>query len=281
MPKHFSVDARAMLTWGRESIKDHTTAVLELVKNSYDAAATIVEVQIWTNLFAEGGPHIRIVDDGVGMSATDVENNWLRLGYSAKREDRFTARGRRRTGEKGVGRISADRLGCRLSLLWYGRATYSLKNRNKSYYFLLNVGRWLGKVHPEITSPADWTRALAAEAVSVVCQWHGGDWCSIDPAHVKSRGQILAPNTRAGRISILRVFFRDLQEGELIPRRFDPMRSMVTPKSLLALIGPNPRAIADDVWAKLIWAGLNLTVDDLPEKGRSPPYPVSINRLSD
>lgn len=111
MPKHFSVDARAMLTWGRESIKDHTTAVLELVKNSYDAAATIVEVQIWTNLFAEGGPHIRIVDDGVGMSATDVENNWLRLGYSAKREDRFTARGRRRTGEKGVGRISADRLG--------------------------------------------------------------------------------------------------------------------------------------------------------------------------
>ena len=80
MPKHFSVDARAMLTWGRESIKDHTTAVLELVKNSYDASATIVEVQIWTGLFAEGGPHIRIVDDGVGMSAADVETNWLRLG---------------------------------------------------------------------------------------------------------------------------------------------------------------------------------------------------------
>ncbi len=67
---------------------------------------------------------------------------------------------------------------CRLCRLWFDRATYSLRNRNKSYYFLLNVGRWLGKVHPEITSPADWTRALAAEAVSVVCQWHGGDWCS-------------------------------------------------------------------------------------------------------
>jgi signal transduction histidine kinase len=116
MPKHFSVDARAMLTWGRESIKDHTTAVLELVKNSYDAAATIVEVQIWTDLFAEGGPHIRIADDGVGMSAADVETNWLRLGYSAKLEDRYTARGRRRTGEKGVGRISADRLGAVLEL---------------------------------------------------------------------------------------------------------------------------------------------------------------------
>ena|ERR1700723_1214380 len=96
---------------------------------------------------------------------------------------------------------------------------------------------------------------------------NGGDWCSVDPVHVKSHGQILAPSTRAGRISILRVFFRDIQEWELIPRRFDPTRSMVTPKSILALVGPNPRAIADDVWGKLIWAGLNLTTDDLPKKG--------------
>jgi signal transduction histidine kinase len=116
MPKHFSVDARAMLTWGRESIKDHTTAVLELVKNSYDASATIVEVEIRTGLFADGGPYIRIADDGIGMSLADVENHWLRLGYSAKREDRFTSRGRRKTGEKGVGRISADRLGSILEL---------------------------------------------------------------------------------------------------------------------------------------------------------------------
>src|SRR5580698_1925512 len=116
MAKHFSVDARAMLTWGRESIKDHTTAVLELVKNSYDAGATIVEVQIWTGLFAVGGRHVRIADDGIGMSSKDVENYWLRLGYSAKREDKFTPRGRRRTGEKGIGRISADRLGAVLEL---------------------------------------------------------------------------------------------------------------------------------------------------------------------
>ncbi len=105
-----------MLTWGRESIKDHTTAVLELVKNSYDAGATIVEVQIWTGLFAEDGANIRVADDGAGMSSEDVQNHWLRLGYSAKREDKFTPRGRRRTGEKGVGRISADRLGAVLEL---------------------------------------------------------------------------------------------------------------------------------------------------------------------
>lgn len=115
MTKHFSVDARAMLTWGRESIKDHTTAVLELVKNSYDANATVVEVEIKT-LTGNGPPRVRIADNGVGMSADAVQHHWLRLGYSAKRDDRFTARGRRKTGEKGVGRISADRLGAILEL---------------------------------------------------------------------------------------------------------------------------------------------------------------------
>lgn len=116
MSKHFSVDARAMLTWGRESIKDHTTAVLELVKNSYDANAAVVVVSIQTGLLADGGPHIRISDDGVGMSVADIETHWLRLGFSAKRDERFTSRGRRKTGEKGVGRISADRLGAVLEL---------------------------------------------------------------------------------------------------------------------------------------------------------------------
>lgn len=116
MTKHFSVDARAMLTWGRESIKDHTTAVLELVKNSYDANATVVEVEIKTHISGDAVPHVRVADNGVGMSAEDVEHHWLRLGYSAKRDDRFTARGRRKTGEKGVGRISADRLGAILEL---------------------------------------------------------------------------------------------------------------------------------------------------------------------
>ena len=70
----------------------------------------------------------------------------------------------------------------------------------------------------------------------------------------------------------------------MIPRRLDPARSFVTPKSLLKLIGPNPRTIADDVWAKLVWAGLNLGADDLPKRGsprwkpRSISYPIELCR---
>ncbi len=84
----------------------------------------------------------------------------------------------------------------RLCTLWYDRSVYARRSRAMSFYFLLNVGRWLGHTHPEVTSPADWNRDLACEVVSVLCQWHGGDWCSVDPAHVTSRGKILAPSTR-------------------------------------------------------------------------------------
>jgi signal transduction histidine kinase len=113
MTKNFSIDARAILTLGRDSIKDHTTAIVELVKNSYDADADIVEVEI---ISKSKEPHIRIADNGYGMSEDEVDNNWLRIGYSAKRTDKVSKKNRRRTGEKGIGRISADRLGAILEL---------------------------------------------------------------------------------------------------------------------------------------------------------------------
>lgn len=115
-PKHFTVDARAMLTWGRDSIKDHTTAVLELVKNSYDAGATIVEVSVLAAAENPGERRIKISDDGLGMTAGDLEHKWLRIGFSEKLTHKKARFGRRKTGEKGIGRVSADRLGSHLNL---------------------------------------------------------------------------------------------------------------------------------------------------------------------
>ena len=112
-PKHFMVDARTILQLGRQSIKDNVTAVLELVKNSYDADADVVEVEVITG---QENSYIRIADDGCGMTEKEVDDNWLRIGFSGKRMDRYSSRNRRKTGEKGVGRISADRLGSSLEL---------------------------------------------------------------------------------------------------------------------------------------------------------------------
>jgi hypothetical protein len=113
LDKRFTIDARIVLTLGRESIRDQTTAVLELVKNSYDADATRVDIDIHL-----AKNYLRIRDNGSGMSETEVEAKWLRIGYSAKRTQKVSPiLGRRTTGEKGIGRISADRLGRALVLI--------------------------------------------------------------------------------------------------------------------------------------------------------------------
>lgn len=113
--KVFKVDANALLTLGRNSIKDHTTAVVELIKNSYDADADKVLLEISAKSARTG--QIRIADNGHGMSEKDVEEHWLRIGFSEKRAERTTTTYlRRKTGEKGIGRLSADRLGSILEL---------------------------------------------------------------------------------------------------------------------------------------------------------------------
>lgn len=125
MTKFFTVDAGAILTLGRDSIKDHTTALVELVKNGYDADATRVEVDIYIK---SKPPYIRIADNGVGMTESQVGNNWLRIGYSEKKIKKVSQRKRRKTGEKGIGRISADRLGATLELRTKAkRKVYGLK----------------------------------------------------------------------------------------------------------------------------------------------------------
>ena len=106
--KNFTVDARTIIHLGRESIKDHTTALIELVKNSYDADASVVEVEIYQK---ETLNKIRIADNGIGMTECDIDNSWLRIGFSEKKLNKLSAKGRRKTGEKGIGRLSADRLG--------------------------------------------------------------------------------------------------------------------------------------------------------------------------
>jgi len=118
--KSFSIDARTVINLGRDSIKNPTTALLELVKNSYDADATLVEVEIDKD-------SIRVADNGVGMSERQLEQNWLRIGFSEKRTKRLSGKSRRKTGEKGIGRLSTDRLGEKLSLFTKSKTTQSVR----------------------------------------------------------------------------------------------------------------------------------------------------------
>lgn len=109
---------------GRDLITDDFIAVFELVKNSYDAHATRVDV-IFEDIYTDKGKII-IKDNGKGMSYEDLVNKWLFVAYSAKKEgkeedsyenyrDKIKVK-RAYAGAKGIGRFSCDRLGSELYL---------------------------------------------------------------------------------------------------------------------------------------------------------------------
>lgn len=104
----FKVSAELKNILGRDLITSDNIAVLELVKNSYDAHATKVEITF-------GNDSIVIADNGKGMSKDDIINKWLFIAYSAKSdgtEDKnYRSKIRRDfAGAKGIGRLSCDRL---------------------------------------------------------------------------------------------------------------------------------------------------------------------------
>ena len=145
---------------------------------------------------------------------------------------------------------------------WKATTTLQEHSRLRYYVILLKAGRWATSRHPACANPKNWTREIAAEWVATVCRMQIGDWTQRTDGAVKRAGQPLSAKARAHHLSSVSAFFRDCQEWEWIPRRFDPRRSFAAPSSLRALIGPKPRVIADDVWAKLLWAGINLTEAD-------------------
>jgi hypothetical protein len=113
---HFDVSSGLKSVLGSELITDDEVAIFELVKNSFDAAATHVDLYF-------DAAQIVISDNGTGMTVEDVKKKWLFVGYSAKRDQnrnadfRDTIAGRKHfAGSKGVGRISSDRLGRLLTL---------------------------------------------------------------------------------------------------------------------------------------------------------------------
>ncbi|WP_052721297.1 tyrosine-type recombinase/integrase [Actinoplanes rectilineatus] len=161
---------------------------------------------------------------------------------------------------------------------WHTTSTLSPKVRSNHRSVLSKVGRWLAAEHPQITEPAQWTRQTCAAWVAAVNSLRVGDYVQQLAAHEKRVGQPVAPHTKAGYLTATRVFFRDLQEWEWIPRRFDPVRALSTPRTIHAMLGPDPRVIADDIRAKLLWAGLNIEPEDLPTSLNNLRYPLELLR---
>ena len=79
MGKHtftFSIDSAILNELGLKLVEDRYIALMELVKNSYDADATSVDVEVRE----EDGKEVFVIKDtGVGMSFSDVKKKWMRI----------------------------------------------------------------------------------------------------------------------------------------------------------------------------------------------------------
>lgn len=102
--------ARIIRTIGDQLISGPEAAIIELVKNAYDADATSVSITVHAGS-PDGQAYITVVDDGHGMSAEDVVNKWLEPATSDKVIRKVSPKRRPMLGAKGVGRFATSRLG--------------------------------------------------------------------------------------------------------------------------------------------------------------------------
>ena len=140
---------------------------------------------------------------------------------------------------------------------WHDTSTLTPKVRDIVRTLMAKAGRWLAAEHPEITEPGQWTRSTCADWVAAIDRMSIGDYTQRRDHLTARAGAPIAPRTKAHTLMASRAFFRDCQEWDWIPRRFDPTRALAVPRSVAVLIATDPRVIADDVWAKLMWPGCN------------------------
>lgn len=115
IPAKFKPRARLLIQLGDQLIKNESIALVELVKNSYDADANVVNIYMENPDDPENGTII-IEDDGYGMTANIVENIWLEPGsdFKTKKIKNLEVSPKYKRlpiGEKGIGRFGVHKLG--------------------------------------------------------------------------------------------------------------------------------------------------------------------------
>ena len=115
----FTVDSALLRELGEKLVETVHLALAELVKNSYDADATLVEI-IFTK-DKKGQMQIVVSDNGTGMNFDAIRNYWMRIATTNKVDQRISkVFGRPLSGAKGIGRFSCRRLGTHLKIITCG-----------------------------------------------------------------------------------------------------------------------------------------------------------------
>ena len=137
--QEFQPYARLMNIIGDQLITDKKVAVIEVIKNCYDADAEKVQVRFF-NIQNHGKsyltdlerPYIEIEDDGDGMTLKTIKEIWLRPATpykldKKKQKNNYTAKGRIIQGEKGIGRFAIHKLGEKVEVYTKTETTDEIK----------------------------------------------------------------------------------------------------------------------------------------------------------
>ena len=106
----------AFAAFGPDLVTSDVVALMELIKNSYDAYAYKVNILFD---FSVSNPCIVVSDDGVGMTRETIENVWAVVATPYKRKNPTISRNgkiRRVSGNKGMGRFSSAKLGKKVDI---------------------------------------------------------------------------------------------------------------------------------------------------------------------
>lgn len=114
---HFKADSALLRELGERLVGKPYIALAELIKNAYDADATRCVINLARD-------RIEVSDDGHGMTEKEFLDYWMTVGTRHKQHsERSRTLGRRVTGSKGVGRLSAQFLAQRMQLLSTARGS--------------------------------------------------------------------------------------------------------------------------------------------------------------
>lgn len=135
---HFKTNSRHISQLGRELVTDFITALVELIKNSYDADAYGVKIV----LHKPNTPQSKLIliDSGSGMTQNDFENKWMVIGTNNKITEPYTPNGRKKAGKKGIGRFSVERLAEKVEIFSFPKEENPYKvNINWNCFEEINV----------------------------------------------------------------------------------------------------------------------------------------------
>lgn len=125
----FRPKAQLLLQLGEQLIKSESVAILELIKNSYDADASAVKITM-NDIDKPSVGTIEITDNGVGMDFYTVKNIWMEPGNTHKKNAVQNAHrselGRLPIGEKGIGRFGVHKLGKKIEMITRAKDSHEI-----------------------------------------------------------------------------------------------------------------------------------------------------------